>query len=435
MISKIGMLGIVAVLLFAVFVPMSAASNTPQQTQNVWNRISIEKGNTTVFGGGNYVAVKSNGTFVGVLYGSGEHPNSVKIITKTIRYAGGVHIYDRNGHLKDSKVLKYESIIGQSFNYIWEFKDTNNNGSFDAQITDMNGTLGESEDTVLKGISLYGIWNLEGFQVTNISSNETRIDFTVYQDNISYAKVFNSSYMGDGVVNRVAIHFHITVKLMHVNVTGFPWYTYRPTQGISLEERKNYSGDVVVFQIKYDKDIQGWDHAPDSKLAVGNNIFFGVAGNDKVVRMVIHRFGGCRARVGNDTYGNNTTPPKRFFHHSGRVIFTEVADWQRVGKFVWESNVTVDGTNRTAYYQIRGGEKIYRWFDHRAIAMVVFNGLLIYPAGNQVFQDPLLEIDQMYIDFGIQKILPTGLIAIAGLATVVVVAVGAFLYTKRKTKS
>ena len=433
MMSKIGMLGIAAVLLFVALAPLSAASNTPQQTQNVWSRISLEKGNTTMLGGGNYIAIKSNGTFVGILYGSKDHPNSVKIVTKTIRYAGGVHIYDRNGNLKYSKVLRYESIVGQSFNYIWEFNDSNNNGSFDAQIMNVNGTLGEREDIVLKGADLHGVWNLDKIQITNISSNETKIDFTVYRDNIPYSTVYNDTYMGDGVVNRIAFHFHITVKVEHVNVTGFPWYAYRPMRGVSLQERKNYSGDAVIFQIKYDKDIQGWDHAPNSKLAVGNNIFFGIAGNDKVVRMVMHRFGGCHARIGNHEYGNNTAPPRRFFRHGGKVIFTEVADWQRVGKFVWESNVTVDGANKTAYYQIKGGEKIFRWLDDRAVALVVFNGLLIYPSGNQVFQDPLLEVNQLDINFNERTIIPTGMIAAIGLAVVSIIAAGVFFYTRRKS--
>ncbi len=412
-VKKAGVILAIFAFVLVLFSPASYGA-TGTESENVWNHIQINEGNTSMLGGGSYIAVKTNSSFVGVIFGNGEQKNSVKIITSTTRYAGGIKIYDSSGHLKDSRVLKYRSFVGQSFGQILEF----------------TGTGSRANASIIKGVNLTGAWNVTEVKITNISSNETLIEFTVYRDNLKYAGIRNSTSIGDGIVERVAFHFHIMVSLEHREIRGFPWYEYRPDTGVKLAERKNYSGDVVVFRVKYDKDIQGWDPVPGSKLAVRNSIFFGIAGNDRIIHMVEKRYGSGGARIGNNTYNNATLPHRRVFHRGGNIVFTGMGDWHRIGKFVWESNVTVDGKNRSAYYEINGGERIHRWFNHRAVDMVSIHGALIYPSGSSVFQDPMLEVNQLNIDFG-SVVLPTGTIAMAGLVAAAVVMVGAVVYTRK----
>jgi len=410
--KKVGLVGVAILLLVAALVPMVSAKG---ETTNIWDKLSVKQGTTDALGGGDYVAIGTNNTRVSVIYGNGEHNNSVKIVVDTIRYAGGLKIYNKDGTIKDKKILRYHAFVGQTFNYIAEVKSINNNRS------------------VIKYVSLKGSWNMDGLKITNISSNETRIDFTVYMNNVPYTKVFDNASLGDGVVNKIALHFHITVQMENKTIRGFPWYTYRPGKGLSLDGRKNYTGEVVSFQIKYDKEIDGWDYNDNSsKIIVANNIFWGVSGNDKVIHMIAKRFGGSRANVGNKSYGNNTLPHRRMlFRHNGRIVFTEVGEWQRIGKFRWESNVTVDNQTRQAYYQIVGGERMVKWYEHRVFALTVLNGALIYPVGSSIFQDPSIEINEFYISFG-SLVVPSMGLSIMGIAAVAIVLVAFAIYRIRK---
>ncbi len=409
--KKIGLMGLIAVLLLAALVPMVSAQS---ENANIWNKISVESGTTDALGG-DYISIKTNSTKVSVIYGSGEHSNTVKIVVDTIRYAGGLKIYNRDGTLKDKKVLRYHAFVGQSFDYIAEVRNIENNRS------------------VVKYVSLKGDWEFGGFKITNISSNETRIDFTVYRVNVPYTEIIDNSSVGDGLVNKIALHFHITVYMKNETIKGFPWYSYRPGKGISLDGRKNYTGEVISYQIKYDKEIDGWDYNNNnSKLVVANNIFWGISGRDKVIHMIINRFGGSRANVANHSYGNKTIPHHRMlFRHRGRIVFTEVGEWQRIGKFRWESNVTVDGQTKQAYYQIVGGEKVVKWYQHRVFALTVLKGALIYPVGQSIYQDPSIEVNEFFINFG-TLVIPSAGLSIIGVAAIFIVLVVLVIYRIKK---
>ncbi len=410
--KKIGLMGIIALLLVAALVPMVSAKG---EATNMWDKISVKQGTTNALGGGSYISIGTNNTRVNVIYGNNEHKNVVRIVVDTIRYAGGLKIYNKDGTLKDKKILRYHAFVGQAFNYIAEVRNINNNRS------------------VVKFVALNNSWNMDGLKITNISSNETRIDFTLYMNNVPYTEVFDNASLGDGVVNKIALHFHITVQMENKTIRGFPWYSYRPGKGLSLDGRKNYTGEMVSFQIKYDKEIDGWDYNDNtSKIIVANNIFWGISGNDKLIHMIAKRYGGSRADVGNRSYGNNTLPHRRMlFRHSGRIVFTEVGDWQRIGKFRWESNVTVDNQTRQAYYQIVGGERIVRWYDHGVFALTVLKGALIYPVGSSIFQDPSIEVNEFYISFG-NLVVPSMGLSIIGIAAVAIVLVAFAIYRIKK---
>ncbi len=409
--GRASMVLIVAVMLSATLLPMSAAN---EGTGNIWDRISIERGTTDALGGGDYIAIKTNNSSISIIYGGDGKNNTVKIVSEMQRYAGGVKIYSRNGTLVTQKILRYRFFLGQSFNYIGEVRNLNDSRQ------------------MVKYVALRTQWKMSGFKITNLSANETRIDFTIYVKNLPYTEVSNNSEVGDGVVNYIALHFHITASLEKRTLHGFPWYAYQPGKGIHLIGRRNYTGEVVRFQIKYDKEIDGWDYVGSSKIIVQNNIFWGISGNEKVLHLLMKRYGGCRARIGNHTYGNETLPRHRLlFKRRGAIEFTELGQWDRIGRFRWESNVTVDNQTRQAYYQIVGGERIVRWYRHRAFALTVLNGALIYPAGERIFQDPSIELSQYYLNFGPLP-LPTAAISFISVMVLAVFVLALLIYRIKK---
>ena len=411
-IKKIAMVAVILILGIAALLPLAGGS---ESTENVWDKIALIRGNTTSLGGGEYLAIKTKNSWVGIIYGSEENPQNVKIVAEMERYAGGVKIYDLNGTLKEKKILKYKVFLGQSFKYIGEVANINESKSLE------------------KYVPLKGSWHISDVLITNISSNKTRIDFTLYMENIPYRYVNSNETSGDGRVNRIALHFHITVQLQERKIRGFPWYSYNPEGGVAMDKRKNYTGQVVTFQIKYDKEIDGWDYSNESsKLVVMNDLFWGTSGRDKVMRFITNRYGGCRAMVGKHAYDNTTLPHHPiFFPHSGRIEFTEVGQWQRIGRFRWESNVTVDNETRKAYYQIIGGEHMVGWFNHCVFSLTVLNGALIYPIGNSIFQDPSIEVSEFHINFKLPT-LPTASISMLGLVTAFLVIGVIWIYRFKK---
>ncbi len=429
---KIGIIALSVVLVCVALLPAAYADTGDEE--NIWNRISVERGTTDEFGGGDYVYVKSGSAFFGVLYGTEENNNFVKILADVERYAGGVDIYGSDGRLISKRILRYHTFVGQQFNFAWEYVDKDGDAMFDFSVVDDNGTIVEEGDEPIKAISFWGAWNMTDFHITNISNEEVRVDFTVERDNIPYTHIMDNTSLGDGVVNKIAIHFHITARLEVRNVTGFPWYRYQRGEGISLDHRENYSGKVVVFEVKYDKEIIGWDFKNESsRVVVENTLFFGVAGMKGTLYMIRHRYGGCGAEIDNTTYDNQSLPMhRRIFRHGDRIVFTGVGNWERVGRFRWESNVTVDNTTKKAYYQIHDGFAYIKRWNNRVFAMIALRGGLIYPAGEHIFQDPSLSTEQMYIDFGL-RYLPTGLIALMSIVAIVALAVAlVFVYGLRR---
>ncbi len=410
-IYRYGIIGVAFLLAVAIFFPAVAAA----PSQSIWDKISVERGSTNILGGGDYVSIKTNGTSITVLYGTKENPNTVKILASMERYAGGINLYDKNGTLVGKKILRYRAFLGQSFNFIGEYRNVNNS------------------KTLVKYVALRGQWHLSGMKITNISSNQTLINFTIAMKDVPYTMVRDNSSAGDGMVSEIAFHFHILVEMKEQKVEGFPWYSYQPGKGVHMIGRKNYTGTVVTYRIKYDKEIIGWDYTNSSnRIVVVNNLFWGISGNEKVIKFIIHRYGGARARIGEHVYGNSSLPHHRIFiAHGGRITFTEIGQWQRIGRFRWESNVTVDNQTRRAYYQILGGERIYRWFDKRAVALVVLNGALIYPVGNHIFQDPSIEVSEYYLNFGALP-LPTAGVAMMGTIAIVAVFAALLIYRFKK---
>ena len=90
----------------------------------------------------------------------------------------------------------------------------------------------------------------------------------------------------------------------------------------------------------------------------------------------------------NDTVASTPTRLTRDY-----VYFND--EWSRetdlVGRLVWQSDVLVDGANRTMQFQVQGAERFAMFHERVAFAGFSILGAFIYPAGAVIFHDPSLE--------------------------------------------
>ncbi|MEK6911338.1 MAG: hypothetical protein AABX36_00850, partial [Candidatus Thermoplasmatota archaeon] len=96
-------------------------------------------------------------------------------------------------------------------------------------------------------------------------------------------------------------------------------------------------------------------------------------------------------------------------------------NWDRVGRLLWESNVTVDGVDKTMLFQVQGGEPFGERHGGAVFAGFAIIGAFIYPAGASIFHDPALEATSFLWNFpGALNLTPLTVlaiqVAIAGIA-------------------
>ena len=66
-------------------------------------------------------------------------------------------------------------------------------------------------------------------------------------------------------------------------------------------------------------------------------------------------------------------------------------NWDRVGRLVWTSNVTVDGRLDRMKFQVQGGESFAARHGGAVFAGFAVRGAYIYPAGAVIAHDPGLD--------------------------------------------
>jgi len=352
----------------------------------------VEQGSTDRLGGGDWVSIRAGDVRVGVVYGTTTHLNKVYVFAEYKRFLGGADVYDARGtYLRTTGVPVY-TIFGQSFDEMVEFQDRNNDSLLNLARLARNDT---SADMPAKATSLARAWT-----ATIKNQTATGVNVTVETTNVPYDIVWSPlprrGTPGDGALDRLAFTFHLNITVR--NVSGdVPWYRVTVTDGgrdithVEYLGNRTYSGQAVAMAAKYDHRIEGWDFArPADLLALETRAFVGNYLPQRVgefVHMAYHS--EARDPSGYRQRPNDTVAADPRLLTRDVVYFDD--EWDRVGRLVWQSNVTVDGVPARMQFQVQGGEAFAARHAGAAFFGFAVRGAYIYPNGRVIVHDPGLD--------------------------------------------
>lgn len=464
----IAALSFVAMLLTA---GMSGVVSAAPISNDPMDRIRLETGHTKDWNGGDYVAVNmtkdGSAAWFGVVYGTEDHPAPITLVGITLRYLGGAQVVGPNGNvIADHVPIPVVTVFAQSLLAIFEFDDTGfptafgnygaDNGVFDFSPAGMLFSGVQQSEPVYKYVDLNRSWSRSAITTQTDAANSSKIyEFSIYATNVTYSKVwdpqlhaFRNGTADDGTVGKIEFVFHIKATAEAVTVE-VPTYRVTLDNGQITDSQaiapRNYTGVSASADIKYDHIVEGWDPYPNATnphIMLENVLAFGVLvphiveewynvqfvknhieDGSGVVSYTTDR-GDVQAR-GNDDVQRNSTLLKE-----NSIEFTD--NWERCGALTWVSNVTVDGQERQAYYQVHAGLalNVLSPGELGARAMLVFIlGGYIYPVGQSVVHDPSFFAQALQVDDNSLKAL--FVVLLIGIA-VVCIATLAGLFMLRK---
>src|SRR5438309_1223887 len=357
----------------------------------------IEQGATDRLGGGDWISVRAGDARVGVVYGTPAHPNKLYVFVEYKRFLGGADIYDsRNNFLRTTGIPVY-TVFGQSLDGLIEFQDRDADGLFNLYRFDHNDTTG---DAPAKATLLTRAWSATT-PTEVVVGNSTLVNFTVETRHVPYDVIWSPlprrGTALDGSVDRLAFTFHLNITVRDVS-GEVPWYKVTVTDGaardvthVELLGNRTYSGQAVAMGAKYDHRIEGWNFTrPTDLLALETRAFLGYYIPERVgefIHMAYHSL--ARDDTGYRQPMNGSLLPNPRLLTRDVVYFDD--NWDRVGRLVWSSAVTVDGRPDTMKFQVQGGEAFA--VGHAGAAFVGFavRGAYIYPAGSVISHDPGLD--------------------------------------------
>ena len=446
-------IGIASVLAIALLITGSMAGIVSAATPDPMDKIRIEQGTTSEFGGGSYVAVNmtdgANAAWFGVVYGSEGSPGPITLGGLNLRYLGGAQVANKEGTvLVDAVPIPILTAFAQQMFGIVEFNDTGykvgvgnasqtwgaNNGLFDfstnKQIFADNDPTAKYEP-IYKYVELKQAWKLSPVEIVNDRSNQTKhITFSLYAENVTYTKVYDPNFLfgpqwrngtvEDGVVAKIAFTFHITASAKTVTAE-VPFYSVKIDNNkvVSSEQiaSRNYTGTATQTDFKYDHIVDGWDFvssAPTERLMLENGIFYAVYIPKVVEQWYNAQFvknnveGGAGTMEYNDANGiqqasdPSQVPTKATMITPDGINFKD--NWEKTGSLSWVSNVTVDGQEKLMVYQIHAGDSTVapvKKNDANGFAKIwVVLGGYIYPAGQSIMHDPVLSLSSIQMDIG-----------------------------------
>jgi hypothetical protein len=437
--------------------------------------IRAETGTTSYLGGGDYVYVKfKNDALFGVLYGTDQYPNSIVILARHTRYLGGADAYDENGALVAQKVpIMVYTLFAQKLEGIFEFNDTNGDGIATYNKTGAGGFYRNfiEHEPIYKGVSLTTAWDIS--DVTELSdpdANERSWEFSLIATNLPYYAIGDSSSIGQSVQNdvleKVEFTFHLDASLVNIEDESVPYYRVtvrkedRPgyAKGYTVMESERTENRLVSgkrghYEVKYDHEILGWDYDPTNQnrmLVLENHLVLGnviPANTAEWVRVQFMKDIGGDGKVvyetdegiieGTDDIAVKTTEPVPGLPQKVNNRYIECkANWERIGKLTWVSDVTVDGKEGEMYAQVQGFRKV-ALVGPEGNAFTGFVALagFSYPGGDHIVHDPTIASEPL-IEMSMEgepTVLPFGLtlLAVASVAAVIIIAALA-AYSSRK---
>jgi hypothetical protein len=397
----------------------------------------VVTGGTDRLGGGGVVAVKAGDTLFGVRYGDAEHPGNLVIFAEYTRYLGVAEIVDNQGNYLQTRGIPVSTVIGQSLDGFIEFEDRDSDGLLNFTDVDANGTIVRN-DVPVKGLLLNATWTLTG-PTREVADNTTYVNFTLEASDLAYGRHFDG-VPGTDVLDRLAFTFHLTVDVV-ARGGQVPWYRVSVDDGrervvshVEYLGLRNVSGRAIAMGAKYDHAIDGWDFATGANLlALETHLLFANYVPGQVARFLHMAYFHDHAEneTGSDRHDETTLDERPRLYTRDRIYFDD--DWTRVGRFEWESNVTVDGRADTMSFQVQGARPLYLKHGLAEFRGLAVRGAFIYPNGASIFHDPAMVTESLVLD------LPTGLnltpMAILAVQLgLVAVALGPALYLRAKAR-
>jgi hypothetical protein len=441
--------------------------------------ITLEQGAADDFDGGDFVAINlGDGTtpaWFGVVYGTEDSPAPITLVGIYVRYLGGAEIRDESGGMMiPAAPIPVVTVFAQSLFALVEFNDTGypflgervgaDNGVFDFLGRRSIGSFNPvSFEPIYKMVDLRTSWNLSEIdEVTDEANNSKRFDFSLSAQNLTYNKIWDdqpaenldgsrTGTLEDGVVEKVEFKFHVEALSEDIT-TDVPWYRVTMDDGNNIiaseeVESKTYTGTHISASFKYDHIIDGWDYtskSDTSKLMLENFLFFGTFIPDIVQDWIDAQFidevaegsGVVEYETEDGEMSAETSeelPEESTKIADNKIVFRD--NWERCGLLTWVSNVTVDGEEKDMYYQIHAGSADEMRGDNndgnvKAIAIL---GGYIYPAGENIYHDPVFEANSIMLDFG-PDFQPLIILLVMGSVIACVVPIGAVMVLRRKTK-
>ncbi|MHC1680709.1 MAG: hypothetical protein AB9860_05620 [Methanomassiliicoccales archaeon] len=475
--SMMSVVLVAALMLSGISLTTEAAEADPM------DRIRLEMGTTTEYGGGSYVAVNmTEGTslaWFAVVYGNENDPSPITIVGANIRYLGGAKVVSQDGTvLLDQVPIPVITVFGQSLFALLEFDDVGyrtgfgldygaGNGLFDFNsdrrlFDDPNGRF----EPVYKYISMERAWQLSDIETTIDAANQSKhFDFSIYAEDVLYTSVWDSDLMSyrngtveDGVVERIEFAFHVTATATESEVQ-IPFYEVTVGEddgnGVIRDSEqiasRNFTGVTTDTQFKYDHIIEGWDpaaEADDPRIMLENGIIHAVFIPEVVEDWYSAQFvqdevedgsGVAEFETENGTVELRDTseaPSKATVVTRDEISFRD--NWQRTGALTWVSNVSVDGNEDLVIYQVHAGSRhmLPENVPDGHVRSIVLLGGYIYPVGESIMHDPAVDFAAVAVDMDPSiPILVTVIIAIAAFVCIVLVGVVvALLYVQRKKR-
>src|SRR5437016_784601 len=118
-----------------------------------------------------------------------------------------------------------------------------------------------TQNVPMKALPLTTAWTLSGLSNETVAG-VTYVNFRVSATNLTYARVANNTFVGDGMLNQVAFTFHLTVDT-HDRSAKVPWYRITVDDGNRTAIRHveflgyhNVSGPAIAMGAKYDHLIR-----------------------------------------------------------------------------------------------------------------------------------------------------------------------------------
>jgi|GEM_PF-1138124 len=447
---------IVLMLLVTGFMMPAASASPTTET----SKITTEVGTTTELGGGDHFYVKfgSDAAF-GILWGTSQDKNNIYFVSYISRYLGLVNIDEPNGTVLAQKPLKIYTLNAVSLNRLIEYNDNNSDGvlSYNPQIgISMSDILkGPGQEQIYKGVDLNTAWTAANWQNGTDANGNLTWSFTLTATNLSYDTPlrYASDNKGDGVLNSLSLTFHLTASTNYVSNIAVPQYNVTMTKGLLGNDRFNdlqrgsdlsFSGNVTSYNVKWDKNITGWDADPkdlnptimaEYGVLVENYIppaVTGLMALSECQKMI--EATGDNGTMTADTHqmdGSSSVSP--FSLKSPRLTFG--GEKTQIGTFEWVQNVTVDGQTMNTTSQVTALMPFDERFGGRDFYGFAAMVGISYPYGKNIVQDPTIS-SQAVTDLAMAgepsnngngensspvKLLPIGLILIASIAIIGVV--------------
>ncbi|MCU0861997.1 MAG: hypothetical protein MUE65_06740 [Methanomassiliicoccales archaeon] len=459
-----GMALALMMLIGALVVPASAEAAPADLTE----QLTTEDGSTDLLGGGDHFFVRfGEDSAFGIVWGTEENPNNVYFVSIVARYLGVAQFYNNQGELlRANHSCKVYTMYAVKLDNVLEFNDLNQNGVLGYMRTYNEEANAYSDyisiEPIYKMASLKTAWNASEIIFTEDEDGK-HWDFDLTASEIPYRAIRENADVdvGDGVLNEFKLSFHLDASAMHVDNASIPqwrvtvnhgplgatWFT-----GLQRMENREVSGDVPRYQVKWDKEIVGWDFDANNtnpmllvefETILGNYIppFVNAVLNELQYRLMLlatNQLGymEMQSETGQVMLNQSTGGlPSAKEVASPRLSFG--GEWSKVGRLEWVTNITVDGEPQQARAQVMAAYA-FMIAAHNGMTFAGFASLcgITYAAGAAIVHDPTYSAESMVnvsyvLDDGDQAPFPFWLLMMAGVV-VGAVLISALILARRQ---